>query len=272
MTNTCVNCGHTFEGSYCNNCGQKHYTDHDKSIKHLLEEGFHFITHFEGTFFATLRTIFRSPGKLTTDYCNGKRKPYFKPVSFYLMIVVLYVVFPLFSGLNMQLRFYKTLPLGRGFIPVQVEHKMASMNVTEEHLEELFHQKSHSVPKILLFLLIPLSAAAIFALYPRRKRMFFDNLILATEINIMYILVFYLLFPLLLFPIALLGWDSVDNETLGLLFTILFGCYTAIMFHRIFNTGWGVAMLKGLAFGVIHSFLLLPTYKILVFETTLLLL
>jgi hypothetical protein len=38
----CKNCGHAFEGKFCNACGEKFYTDKDKSVKHLLEEAFHF--------------------------------------------------------------------------------------------------------------------------------------------------------------------------------------------------------------------------------------
>src|SRR4051812_13168732 len=79
---TCKNCSNQFTGNYCNNCGEKVYTAHDKSILHFLEEGMHFITHFDGSFFSTLKAIFTTPGKLSTDYTNGIRKRYFKPLSF----------------------------------------------------------------------------------------------------------------------------------------------------------------------------------------------
>lgn len=99
----CKNCGHVFTGNYCNQCGEKVYTEHDKSLVHLLEEGFHFVTHFEGTLLTTIKTIFTKPGQLTLDYCNGVRKKYFRPLSFFLLLVVFYLVFPLLSGLNMTL-------------------------------------------------------------------------------------------------------------------------------------------------------------------------
>lgn len=77
---TCKSCGHDFEGHYCNRCGEKLFHEKDKHIGHLFEEQFHFITHFEGSFFNTIKTVLARPGQLTLDYCNGIRKKYFKPV------------------------------------------------------------------------------------------------------------------------------------------------------------------------------------------------
>src|SRR5687768_6645997 len=107
-TISCKNCGNHFSGKFCNNCGEKVITGHDKSVLHLVDEGFHFLTHFEGKFFTTLRTMFSKPGLLSLDYCNGIRKRYYKPVSFFLLLVILYLLFPMFQGLNMTLSSHMT--------------------------------------------------------------------------------------------------------------------------------------------------------------------
>src|SRR5689334_1275203 len=101
-TINCKNCGHSFSGKYCNNCGEKVYTEHDRTFMHFVEEGMHFITHLDGTLINTIRTMFKSPGKLSVDYCAGKRKTYFKPLSFFLLLVVIYLLFPFFQALNMR--------------------------------------------------------------------------------------------------------------------------------------------------------------------------
>src|SRR5688500_3391743 len=109
--NNCKNCNHSFTGKYCNVCGEKVYSGHDKEIKHVFEEAFHFLTHFEGKFLTTIKTIFTNPGMLSLDYCNGIRKKYFKPISLFLMIVILYLLFPLFEGLNMRLQYHQSQSL-----------------------------------------------------------------------------------------------------------------------------------------------------------------
>src|SRR5262245_37110875 len=97
---TCKSCGTRFEGSYCNNCGEKVYHAHDKSIKHFLEEAFHFNTHFDTKFFRTFWLIFKKPGFVSKEYCEDKRKKYFSPVSLFLIGVVIYLLFPALRGLN----------------------------------------------------------------------------------------------------------------------------------------------------------------------------
>lgn len=101
---SCSNCGNTFSGNYCNNCGQEYFDHEDKSFAHLAGEVLHFITHLEGSFWLTLKTVLASPGSLAKDYCAGARKRYFIPISFFLLIVVLYLVFPIFQGLNMEVQ------------------------------------------------------------------------------------------------------------------------------------------------------------------------
>lgn len=265
----CKNCGAIVDANYCSNCGQKRPTDKDNSILHLLEEAFHFITHFEGSFITTFRTVLFHPSKLTIDYCKGIRKKYFKPISFFLFIVVLYLVFPLFTGLNMEMHYYKTLPLGGGIITQQIENNLEKNDSTEEKLSSKFELKSHTISKIMLFLFIPLSGILIYFLYFSFKKPFYDLLILATEINIIYLLVFFLILPIffVLF-VYLFEVNSLENEIVGMINTFLFGVYVSIIFKKLFQSKWWSSILRGFLFAIIHSFFIVALYKFLVFEVT----
>jgi len=99
---TCKNCHHHFAGKFCNNCGEKVYTEHDKKISHLLEEVVHFSTHFDNRFFRTLKLIFVKPGFVSKEFCEGKRKNYYSPFSLFLVAVFLYLLFPTLQGLNIS--------------------------------------------------------------------------------------------------------------------------------------------------------------------------
>mgnify|MGYP003546581747 FL=1 len=98
----CKNCGNHFTGKFCNQCGEKIYNEKDKLIKHLFNDAIHFTSHFDGTFLTSLKTAITKPGKISLDYCSGIRKKYFKPVPFFLLLVVFYLLFPRFQGLNMK--------------------------------------------------------------------------------------------------------------------------------------------------------------------------
>lgn len=264
----CKNCNAEVNGKYCAYCGQKVYTDEDKSVKKLFGEAVHFITHFEGKFFTTLKTIFRHPGKLSRDYSNGLRQKYYKPVSLYLLLVVLYLVFPLFSGLNMEMKYYKNVNLTGAYINGQIEKKIQEENLTEAQLTEKFHQKSQSTSKVLLLLLIPFTVPLLWLLYFYKKRHLFDNFILATEINIFYLLAFYLLFPPLYLAIIRITNAYLTENRISLILSVVFILYVSVLFRKVFMERWWVALVKGFLFVFLHTAMLTIIYKTIVFEVT----
>jgi hypothetical protein len=200
---TCKNCGNHFTGNYCNACGEKVYGPKDKSLWHLLEEAFHFISHFEGKLLLTLKTMFTHPGKYAADYCDGIRKKYFKPVSFFLLIVVLFLFVPSGNGLNMNISDHMQSWYGSRARNT-VLHYMASHQIDSHALAVRYAASSEKVSKLLLFLLIPVMAgfAAIFTI--RRKRPFFDHLIFSIETSGFFILWSFLIVRLLVWLLGLL--------------------------------------------------------------------
>jgi hypothetical protein len=102
----CKSCGHSFSGKYCPACGEKTYKETDKHLGQIALEIFHLAIGMEGTIFTTLGAFLARPGKLSADYAAGIRKKYFKPIPFFLLLVVVYLLFPRFQGLNMPLQVY----------------------------------------------------------------------------------------------------------------------------------------------------------------------
>ena len=194
---TCKNCGNHFHGKFCNQCGEKVYGEKDKSLWHIAEELFHFLSHFEGKLFTTFKAVFTAPGKLAFDYCNGIRKNYFSPISFFLLIVVLYLFFPLAKGLNLRLSNHLEFWYG-SYAKKEAITYMIQKNITEATLFERYTNLSEKVSKVLLFLLIPVMAGFSVLFGYRTKRPFFDHLIYATETNSFFILWGFLILPLII--------------------------------------------------------------------------
>lgn len=273
---TCLNCGNVFQGKYCNCCGEKVYGDHDKSIGHLVEEAFHFLTHVEGSFFVTLKTIFRHPGKFSLDYCNGLRKKYFRPVSLFMLLVVLYLLFPKFSGLNMKLGTYASDEYGFTWIAIPaIQQKMASQNADFTKLSELYAKKSATVTKLSLFLLIPLSALLISFLFSRSKRYFFDHLIISMEITSFYIALNFLMIPFISWIAESIHKDWIrffhdGNMALSLSVTGISLIYLILAFRRFFQQDWILIALKAFIFWLLFGEVVLYIYRVIVFKLTML--
>lgn len=82
---TCLNCHHVVENKYCPNCGQEN-TETRQSFHYLFTHFVEDLTHYDGSFWKTIKTLLFKPGKLTKEYLAGKRKMFVPPVKLYIFI------------------------------------------------------------------------------------------------------------------------------------------------------------------------------------------
>ena len=270
---TCKNCGHIFEGRYCNNCGEKVYTRHDKTIIHLVEEGTHFITHFDGTFFNTLKAL-TIPGKLSTDYCSGIRKRYFKPISFFLLIVILYLLFPLMEGLNQKLIHHLDNPFYGSFATKKVTYVLRHTGLLWTQVSEIFHEKAEKVSKLLLLILLPVSALILQLLTFKKRRLFFDQVIFATEFNIVFILFGFMVFPFILrlfhYVLSLFTKDDMVllDTGMGIIILIVMMTYLVMATRKFYRLKLLSAILLSMVFIILYGLFFQAIYKFILFLIT----
>ena len=271
--NTCKSCGHQFKGKYCNACGEKLYTDHDRTMAHLVEEGVHFFTHFEGTFFTTIKYIFTQPGKLSEDYCYGKRKTLFKPMSLFLLLVLIYLLFPVFEGLNMRLLYHLDSNIYGEYATKKAQAIAQSHSWTDAQLAEAFQKKSEKASKFLLMILLPLTALFFWALTFRKRKYFFDQMVFATEINCVYLIWGFMILPAVLYLFAFLlkainqslpGW--VNDEALGFILYAALMIYVILAARRFYKVKWAKAILISVLFYFVHWVIVQVIYKFVLFE------
>jgi hypothetical protein len=275
-TITCKHCGNQFQGNYCNQCGEKVHAEHHKRVGHILEEAFHFITHLDGTLFMNLRAIFTRPGKMSLEYCNGIRKKYFKPISFFLLCVVLYLLFPKFHGLNMKMNTFHQRGNSYAWLSrPAVREKMRNNTMTYEQVQEKYDTKSLKVSKVFLLVLLPLIAFVLYVLFSRQRRYFFDHFIYATEFGSLWIIIQFLLMPLLVSAITLAfpnteSFFHDDNPWVWVIIVMLFFSMVATAFRRFYQQAWAWSLVKAFIFIVAFQFVVLYIYHSLLFLTVML--
>jgi hypothetical protein len=272
MMHHCNNCNNNFSGKFCNQCGQKLFLEESKSLKNLFEEGFHFLTHFEGKLFTSLKAIFFNPAKITIDYCNGIRTRYYKPISLFLYMVILYLLFPMFSGLNMEMKYYKSNFIGGSIMSKQIAEKSAEFNISEKELATKFKEKSEKISKFCFFLLLPLTTILFYFLYPNKKIKLYDNVILSTEINIFYITTYFLLLPAIIYPMVKIGHFDFSDKYFIPFVLISFNIYLYFIVKNFFKSTFYVNIIKSTLITLLYFFLIISIYKFFVFEATFLLL
>lgn len=266
----CKLCSNTFIGKFCNNCGEKVYSEQDKTLKHLLEDAFHFFTHFDSKFLKTVKLVLLKPGYLSQQYCAGIRKPYFKPVSLFIICIILYLLFPFFKGLNMRFETYasaeyKYSPL---VAPV-IKNKLANNYFSLEQLSEQYNNTSPKFAKMMMLLYLPLTALALQILFYKRKKYYFDHFIIGTEINSFFTLVGYLLIPVFVYLIIWIWPISKpffnDDSIFYYMVTGFYFLVCAISLKRFYGEKWVWTIPKAFLFLFLFLFVIKFVYNLLLF-------
>jgi hypothetical protein len=96
----CLNCGTALIGSRCHVCGQPRSTSR-LTLPHLLHEIPHSVFHVDRGLLPTLYALAVRPGRVISEYLDGKRARYFNPLT--LMMIMAGLNTLLFSAFPLQL-------------------------------------------------------------------------------------------------------------------------------------------------------------------------
>ena len=87
----CKNCQAGLNGAYCSTCGQKD-VDLERPILGLLGGVIKETFELDGRSALTVKTLFRHPGLLTSEFLDGRRRRYTSPLRLYLVISIAFFV------------------------------------------------------------------------------------------------------------------------------------------------------------------------------------
>lgn len=264
----CNNCQFVFEGKYCPECGQKRYRPEDKSLNSLLKEAATSFYNLDGPVLRTLRTIYSRPGKMSEEYNQGIRKRYYKPVSLYFILIVLYLLFPIAQGLNVNLDNHLMNIIARDYSVNTVQQYIDTREISLTEFRQRFAATSANVSKFLLILFIPYTVLIFKLLFPLRKFYLFDLTVAATELNILYLSLSFLLFPLFVLTLHYTTGLILGELLFTGISTLLFLTWSLFFFHRFFHEPWYLTLLKSLLFVILHFLFMVNLYRFIVFQTT----
>jgi hypothetical protein len=210
------------------------------------------------------------PGKYSADYCAGIRRKYFKPISLFLILIVIYLLFPVVDGLNTK---FTTLVSPEyqytSIVAPIAKKKMETHHLTEKELAEKYDKKSPVFAKLFTLILIPLSSALLALLFITSRRYFFDHFILAIEIICFIILVIYLLMPLIIYITTLIApsWKSVFDEggVFAFVIYISIGIYVSIAFRNFYKQKRWISLTKGIVFWFVYLLGIQYVYRMLLY-------
>ena len=214
----CRNCQTPLDGEYCGNCGQRN-VDLERPIWDLAADVIKETFEVDGRAWLTIKTLFRHPGRLTSEFLAGRRRSYTPPLRLYLVTSIAFFVFAAWLAQT-------------GVLLDPGQDPRFDAAVQARFL-------SDDLPR-LMFVLLPVFALLLKAAYFRR--LYFDHLIFSIHLHTAGYLVLALMLPL----------ENLANEHVGLMIVqlvllIYFLAYFVIAVQRVYGSSWLVTALRSAA-------------------------
>jgi hypothetical protein len=222
----CKNCDAPLNGKFCSNCGQT-VDIHRVTFGHFLHDFFHAFTHADKGILLLMKELIRKPGLVAKEYLEGKRKKYFNPLSFLVILSSIYAYASHTSGYFEALTHFEQQQIRPNRMPYYAESMEFMLNNG----------------KFLALILMPLLMSFFSWLFFRKEKYnFAENLVLnAFVMGQIYIVMVVIFIPcFVLFP----GFPVQLNNNI---FHLLMIAYMIVAYQQFFGNKVIFTVLKSIS-------------------------
>jgi hypothetical protein len=242
---TCKNCENLFEGKYCPNCAQKADT-HRLTLAHFGHEFLHALTHTDKGILFLIKELTRRPGKVALEYNAGKRKKYFSPIT-YLLIILAIQIYAV-KKTDFYGKFTSTLEQYTQQIIAKNKNAKRDLENLDKSIKETKKQVSLTSEnaKLITFIYIPILALLTWLFFYRSGNNYTENLVFNVLLNAQMAFFFLII---CIIPVLIKPGSVVLVMYLSLLVNVI---YSLIAYKQFFKQKWRWILLKGITVQLIY--------------------
>ena len=214
----CKNCQTSLDNVYCPTCGQRD-VNLERPIWSLIGDVVKETLEIDGRTALTVKTLFRYPGMLTSEFLAGRRRTYTSPLRLYLVISISFFVLVTWlaqSGMLLE--------------PGQDPGFDAAVQA---------RFLSDDLPR-LMFVLLPVFALLLKVVY--LNRLYFDHLIFSLHLHSAAYVILAMMMPL-----EELANRHVVLMILQVALFVYFLAHFVIAVRRVYRSGWLAVAFKSTA-------------------------
>ena len=247
----------------------------------MMAEAAEAFFHIDSKMFLTLKTLVTRPGKLTSEFFLGRRKPYMSPLQTFFVCNLLFFLLQPFTGLeilapSLQI-FDNDHSMTKRLIDQRLEHKHLSRENKQEFYDFSlnFSHNSHLQAKSLILVMALMLAVVIGVLYFQRRRYFSEHIIFCLHVYawwLLWVLAILVVMALIFVSSKLSGRQEIGIHFIDAIATPLefggLGLYLFFAARRFYQD----KLIPGLVKGVILTLCgygLFHVYRYLLFFTVL---
>jgi len=169
----CTNCNAELNGTYCSNCGQKKFSQHDLTISKFILNFFEDFFKFDSNVFRTVRYLLFRPGFLSNEYIKGRIASYVKPLKLFIFTCIITV----FLGQYIAKNDY-TFPLDDfTFFQQEVDQVTKEKNISKEIFIEKFNTNYFSKIPFYFLIIVVVFTLMLSLIFIKQKRVMAEHLI-----------------------------------------------------------------------------------------------
>ena len=159
MQHSCRNCGTTFDGNFCFNCGQKAFTTINK--KYITDEIQYALIHTNKGFLYSIKKIIQNPGKTAREFVEGNRVNHYKPIGLLFIL----------SGISSFIAF-KLIKMDKLLVTGYEEQKISS-----QFSDDMMHNMS-SYNSFFMMLLVPVFALCTWLVLKKWGQNYYEHVVM----------------------------------------------------------------------------------------------
>lgn len=221
----CLNCNIALivDQKFCLKCGQA-TAQHRFTLAHFFHESFHAFTHTDKGIFFLLKELALRPGTVAREYIQGKRKKYFNPFTFFLLLAALFVFSNSFVG---------TSSSSRNEIPADI-NKITNPEVKKNTIAQYTRAveigaftKKHG--NVLAMIAVPFLALFFWLVFYKKSYNYAEHLVA----NLMFVSFSNLAFTVLVFPL-----QAILKNTSWVSFIPMLGLLIQLVYYTVAYKGF----------------------------------
>lgn len=227
--------------NFCPNCSQKSAL-HRLTFHDIVHEGIHYFTHADKGLFQLIRDLFTKRGLVAYEYIEGKRKKYFPPLNFFLLIAAVFVFVATQTQETITTNILEVHPeLSQITDPAEKKEMIA---VFERQIKVSNFTTKYS--NVMAMCSLPLTALVFWLFYKKAKYNYIEHLVAG-----MYMLgICILIYSLVIIPLCFfLNFKDVVET---LLFFLLQFIYFAVFYYGFLRKTTKLQFVKALGASFIN--------------------
>jgi len=177
--NTCPSCGFAIELDYCSKCGEQKLNGSLRSLKNIVFDFAEDLTSLNGKFWKSVLLLSFKPGHYDYNYHIGKRVNYTKPVTLFLLINILFILFSPFTDFFVNLYDQLNLQPYSAWIAEGFNNRLLQLDMSYEEFSLRYDQLVIVLSRTLIILQVPIFMLFVSVFFYKKDYYLSDHFIFA---------------------------------------------------------------------------------------------